>query len=160
MQSSWTALKTFVRDQCGPGTEAWILSGNREATRHLGLRRSQMMPFQTGQQMLRWLQYEIRSNNNNNNSTNNNHALRENNHRDDNDDNDEDVSRLARRQPLDSSRPGRSYSSRPLQDTPSSSSFGRPGAQNKVQRRDQTNKPANRTPRKKQPVEENEWLIA
>jgi len=61
MEASWESLRTFLRDNCPGGrTEAWILSGSKEATQHLGLRRSQMMPLQTGKQTLRWLRYEIR----------------------------------------------------------------------------------------------------
>ena len=60
MHASWEALRVFLRQQCPAGTEAWVLSGSPEATRHLGLRRSQSLPFQTGQQDLRWLQYVIR----------------------------------------------------------------------------------------------------
>lgn len=60
MHDSWESLRTFLRETCPPGTEAWILSGNAAATKHLGLKRSASLPLQTGQQDLRWLQYAIR----------------------------------------------------------------------------------------------------
>lgn len=59
MSKSWESLRVFLRQNCAAGTEAWVLSGNKEATKHLGLRRSQSVVLQTGQQNLRWLQYKI-----------------------------------------------------------------------------------------------------
>jgi 23S rRNA G2445 N2-methylase RlmL len=60
MHDSWESLRTFLRETCPPSTEAWILSGNAAATKHLGLKRSASFPLQTGQQDLRWLQYFVR----------------------------------------------------------------------------------------------------
>lgn len=60
MHESWEALRVFLREGSPGGSEAWILSGSPEATKHLGLRRSQSLPLQTGDQDLRWLQYSIR----------------------------------------------------------------------------------------------------
>jgi 23S rRNA G2445 N2-methylase RlmL len=55
---SWESLRTFLREKCPPGqTQAWVLSGNKEATKHLGLRRSQSLVVKTGEQDLRWIQY-------------------------------------------------------------------------------------------------------
>ena len=55
---SWESLRVFLRSICPPGrTQAWVLSGNKSATKHLGLRRSQSIPIRTGQQDLRWIQY-------------------------------------------------------------------------------------------------------
>ena len=59
MHDSWEALRAFLRDRCPPRTEAWVLSGNKEATKHLGLKRSNSFPLQTAQQQLRWIQYKI-----------------------------------------------------------------------------------------------------
>jgi predicted RNA methylase len=57
---SWESLRTFLRTCCPPGrTQAWVLSGNKHATKHLGLRRSQSFPLKTGQQDLRWIKYII-----------------------------------------------------------------------------------------------------
>ena len=60
LEESWEALRFFLRETCPPSTEAWILSGNAACTKHLGLRRSQSVPIQTGRHKLRWLQYYIR----------------------------------------------------------------------------------------------------
>jgi putative N6-adenine-specific DNA methylase len=58
MEESWESLRTFIRS-CPPGTESWVLSGNKDATKHLGLRRSQSMVLKTADQDLRWIQYMI-----------------------------------------------------------------------------------------------------
>ena len=60
MNESWEALRVFLRESCPPNTEAWVLSGNPAATKHLGLRKSATHVIRTGQQDLRWLQYLIR----------------------------------------------------------------------------------------------------
>lgn len=59
MEESWESLRTFLRSNCPAGTEAWVLSGNKESTKHLGLRRSQSMVLKTADQDLRWIQYLI-----------------------------------------------------------------------------------------------------
>ena len=64
MHESWEDLRVFLRETCLPRTEAWILSGNADATKHLGLSRSASIPLKTGTQTLRWLQYVIRDPNN------------------------------------------------------------------------------------------------
>jgi 23S rRNA G2445 N2-methylase RlmL len=57
---SWESLRTFLRENCPRGqTQAWVLSGNKEATKHLGLKRSQSLALKTGDQDLRWIQYII-----------------------------------------------------------------------------------------------------
>lgn len=60
MHESWEDLRVFLRETCPPGTEAWTLSGNAAATKHLGLSRSASVSLKTGTQSLRWLQYLIR----------------------------------------------------------------------------------------------------
>ena len=60
MHESWEALRVFLREICPPGSQAWVLSGNAAATKHLGLRKSQSLPLKTGQQDLRWIQYIMR----------------------------------------------------------------------------------------------------
>ena len=60
MHESWEALRVFVRETCPPGSEVWVLSGNKSATKHLGLRRNQSLALKTGQQDLRWIQYLLR----------------------------------------------------------------------------------------------------
>jgi putative N6-adenine-specific DNA methylase len=62
MEESWDALRVFLRDVCPArygSTTAWLLSGNADVTRRLKLRRSQSIPLQTGEQQLRWLEYNI-----------------------------------------------------------------------------------------------------
>ena len=55
---SWESLRLFLRENCPAGrTQAWVLSGNKSATKHLGLRRSQSVVLKTGEQDLRWIQY-------------------------------------------------------------------------------------------------------
>lgn len=59
---SWDSLRIFLRDVCLPDqTEAWILSGNKDATRHLALKKSKSVCLQTGDHDLRWIQYYIGS---------------------------------------------------------------------------------------------------
>lgn len=57
---SWEGLRHFLRDLCPSNTEAWVLSGHKTATATLKLRRDRMIPLQTGDQHLRWIQYTIR----------------------------------------------------------------------------------------------------
>jgi putative N6-adenine-specific DNA methylase len=60
LHDSWEALRVFLRQVCPPGkTEAWVLSGNKKSTKHLGLRRSKSIPIKVGQHDLRWIQYDI-----------------------------------------------------------------------------------------------------
>ncbi|CAJ1951830.1 unnamed protein product [Cylindrotheca closterium] len=59
---SWDALRHFLRDVCPDNTEAWVLSGHKAATASLKLKRNKMVPIQTGDQDLRWVQYIISSN--------------------------------------------------------------------------------------------------
>ena len=58
---SWDGLRHFLRDNCPSNTEAWVLSGDRKATTMLKLKRDRMVPIQTGDQDLRWIQYTIRA---------------------------------------------------------------------------------------------------
>ena len=52
-------LGNFLHRQCG-GATAWVLCGNKELTRHLGLRTSRRVPVRNGPIECRWLKYEIR----------------------------------------------------------------------------------------------------
>lgn len=60
IEESWDGLRHFLRDICPDSTEAWVLSGDKSATKILRLRREKMVPIQTGEQHLRWIQYMIR----------------------------------------------------------------------------------------------------
>jgi len=59
MNASWESLRHLLRDSCPPNTEAWVLSGNKVATKHLGLKRSNSLQVKTAEQDLRWIQYLI-----------------------------------------------------------------------------------------------------
>ena len=69
VKDSWESLRFFLRNTCPDGTVAHVLSGNAEATKHLGLRRSASIPIQVGQVHMRWLTYPIITTNNQNNTT-------------------------------------------------------------------------------------------
>jgi putative N6-adenine-specific DNA methylase len=59
LSGSWRALGTFLR-RC-PGATAYVLSGDRSLTRHMGLRSDQRWPVRIGQFDARWLRYEVRA---------------------------------------------------------------------------------------------------
>ena len=59
IEESWEGLRHFVRDKCPNGTELYVLSGDKTATAALKLKRDRMIPIQTGDQHLRWIQYTI-----------------------------------------------------------------------------------------------------
>lgn len=58
MEGSWVALKKFLREEC-VGAEAWVLSGNKDATRTLNMKKTRSVPLRTAAENLRWLQYPI-----------------------------------------------------------------------------------------------------
>ncbi|KAG7368995.1 N6-adenine-specific DNA methylase [Nitzschia inconspicua] len=60
IQESWEGLKHFIRNKCPGGTRVYVLSGDKSATGILKLKRDRMIPIQTGDQHLRWVQYTIR----------------------------------------------------------------------------------------------------
>ena len=78
---SWDNMRQFFANECG-GTEgallrvntfihnkfhylqyarfsAWILSGNKNLTRTLRMKKSRSFPISTGNESLRWIQYHI-----------------------------------------------------------------------------------------------------
>ena len=59
ISESWEGLRHFIRDKCPDGTQVYVLSGDKTATGILKLKRDRMMPLQTGDQNLRWIQYTI-----------------------------------------------------------------------------------------------------
>jgi putative N6-adenine-specific DNA methylase len=63
IEESWEGLKHFARDKCPSGTQLFVLSGNKSATATLKLKRDRMIPIQTGDQHLRFIQYTIRNGN-------------------------------------------------------------------------------------------------
>lgn len=56
---AWQQLSVFLKGQCA-GAEAWVLSGNPEMSRHLGMRASSKKAVRLGGQKTMWLQYGIR----------------------------------------------------------------------------------------------------
>lgn len=57
---SWMALGNFLHQQCA-GTSAWLLCGNKDLTKFLGLRASGKHPVMNGAIECRWLRYDIRA---------------------------------------------------------------------------------------------------
>jgi 23S rRNA G2445 N2-methylase RlmL len=58
LEASWQALGRFLHTQAA-GATAWVLCGNPELTRHLGLRASQKHPVRNGPIDCRWLRYDV-----------------------------------------------------------------------------------------------------
>lgn len=58
LEESWRSLGEFLHDRCR-GASAYVLCGNPELTRFLGLRASQKHPVRNGPIECRWLRYEI-----------------------------------------------------------------------------------------------------
>ena len=58
IESSWLALKAFLRKECN-GSEAWVLSGSKEATRFLRMKKTRSVVIRTADEDLRWIQYHV-----------------------------------------------------------------------------------------------------
>ena len=58
IESSWTSLGIFLKRECS-GAEAWILSGNKNLTKLLKMKKTRGIPIHTGEEDLRWVQYHI-----------------------------------------------------------------------------------------------------
>ena len=56
---SWISLGNFLHRSCA-GATAYVLSGNKALTRHLGLRASLRTPVMNGPIECRWIRYDIR----------------------------------------------------------------------------------------------------
>lgn len=59
LAQSWRDLGAFLH-RCPPGCRAFVLSGNAELTRHLGLRATRRWPVMVGPIECRLLEYELR----------------------------------------------------------------------------------------------------
>eukprot|EP00667_Euglena_gracilis_P005534 EG_transcript_5566 len=61
LAEAWGALRTFLRNNAGPpgpaGLDAWVLSGNKDATRHLRMRKARSVAVEAGGVGLRLLHY-------------------------------------------------------------------------------------------------------
>ena len=58
VEQSWSSLKSFLREECNE-SEAWVLSGSKDATRHLRMKKSRSVVIKTADEDLRWIQYHI-----------------------------------------------------------------------------------------------------
>lgn len=58
LEESWRALGHFLHERCG-GASAYVLCGNPELTRFLGLRASGKLPVRNGPIECRWLRYQV-----------------------------------------------------------------------------------------------------
>ena len=58
LAESWRALGSFLHERCR-GASAYVLCGNPELTRHLGLRASNKHPVRNGPIECRWLRYRV-----------------------------------------------------------------------------------------------------
>ena len=58
IDDSWVSLREFLRRE-GNGAEAWVLSGNKDLTKILRMKKSQTVVLKTAEEDLRWLQYHI-----------------------------------------------------------------------------------------------------
>jgi len=55
---SWQELGSFLKQQCG-GATAWLLSGNKELTRHLRMRKSSSLRIEQAGTGLSFLRYDV-----------------------------------------------------------------------------------------------------
>jgi len=58
IEESWLSLKSFMRGQCN-SSEAWVLSGSKETTRYLRMKKSRSVVVKTADEDLRWIQYHV-----------------------------------------------------------------------------------------------------
>jgi len=58
LTADWRALGRFFHSSC-QGARAYVLSGNSDLTRHLGLRADSKLPVRNGPIECRWIRYEI-----------------------------------------------------------------------------------------------------
>lgn len=58
IDESWVSLREFLRKEAS-GSEAWVLSGNKDLTKILRMKTSRKVVIKTGEEDLRWLQYHI-----------------------------------------------------------------------------------------------------
>jgi len=58
IDESWVSLREFLRREAG-GCESWVLSGNKDLTKILRMKKSRTVVVKTADEDLRWLQYHI-----------------------------------------------------------------------------------------------------
>lgn len=58
--AAWEDLGRFLKGSAGAeGLDAWVLSGNKELTRHLRMRKTRQVAVQQGEMDLRWINYNV-----------------------------------------------------------------------------------------------------
>ena len=55
---SWVNLREFIRREA-PGSEVWVLSGNKDLTKILRMKKSKSLAIRTADEELKWLQYHV-----------------------------------------------------------------------------------------------------
>jgi putative N6-adenine-specific DNA methylase len=58
IDESWVSLREFLRREA-VGCESWVLSGNKDLTKILRMKKSRSVVLKTADEDLRWLQYHI-----------------------------------------------------------------------------------------------------
>ena len=58
IDNSWVNLREFIRRE-GIGCEVWVLSGNKDLTKILRMKKSKSLTIKTAEQELKWLQYHV-----------------------------------------------------------------------------------------------------
>ena len=58
IDDSWVNLREFIRREA-PGCEVWVLSGNKDLTKILRMKKSKSMAIRTADEELKWLQYHV-----------------------------------------------------------------------------------------------------
>ncbi len=58
IDDSWVNLREFIRREA-PGCEVWVLSGNKDLTKILRMKKSKSLAIKTAEEELKWLQYHV-----------------------------------------------------------------------------------------------------
>ena len=58
IDDSWVNLREFIRREA-PGCEVWVLSGNKDLTKILRMKKSKSLAIKTAEEDLKWLQYHV-----------------------------------------------------------------------------------------------------
>jgi putative N6-adenine-specific DNA methylase len=58
IDDSWVNLREFIRRKA-PGCEVWVLSGNKDLTKILRMKKTKSLAIRTADEELKWLQYHV-----------------------------------------------------------------------------------------------------
>jgi putative N6-adenine-specific DNA methylase len=58
IDDSWVNLREFIRQEAS-GCEVWVLSGNKDLTKILRMKKSKSLAIRTADEELKWLQYHV-----------------------------------------------------------------------------------------------------